>query len=285
MRLQDQDVLTREVLEWKGLHLFNFEQSSCSQKLRIFLDLKGISFVSHPVDLMANENITPFFLGINPRGLVPVLVHDGAVHIESNDILIYLDDLYPSPRLIPDGTAGGIGALLKHENDLHFDLRSLSFRFVFAPSEPPKSADHLATYATGGSGSVGGRKDAGLDKEIDYWRRYSADGGISDEVARTSALRFRTAFDELETRLNTQTFLFGNEMTVVDIAWFIYVDRLTLAGYPFARLHPHLTSWFAMLSEQPPFARERKVSGRLGARIENMRRGRLAQTLEDVVQL
>jgi hypothetical protein len=156
---------------------------------------------------------------------------------------------------------------------------------VFAPPEPPKSADHLATYATGGSGSVGGRKDSGLGKEIDYWRRYSADGGISDDVARTSALRFRTAFDELETRLNTQTFLFGNEMTVVDIAWFIYVDRLTLAGYPFTRLHPRLTSWFAMLSEQPPFAREREVSGRLRAHIVKIQRSHPGRTLEDVARL
>ena len=36
----------------------------------------------------------PWFLGINPRGLVPVLVHDGAVHIESNDIIQYLDKKY-----------------------------------------------------------------------------------------------------------------------------------------------------------------------------------------------
>jgi hypothetical protein len=36
----------------------------------------------HPVDLPGNENMQPWFLGINPRGLVPLLVHDGAVHIE-----------------------------------------------------------------------------------------------------------------------------------------------------------------------------------------------------------
>src|SRR5260221_2672724 len=86
VQLVESDIKTREVLDWKGVHVLHFMGSSCSQKLRVFLNLKGIPWESHHVDLMANENFRPWFLGINPRGLVPVLVHDGAVHIESNDI-------------------------------------------------------------------------------------------------------------------------------------------------------------------------------------------------------
>jgi glutathione S-transferase len=71
------------------------------------------------------------FLGINPRGLVPVLVHDGVVHIESNDIIQYLEQKFPTPKLIPAGHENKIAALLRHEDDLHLDLRTLSFRFVF----------------------------------------------------------------------------------------------------------------------------------------------------------
>lgn len=93
VKLADSDITTREVLDWKGLHVFHFPFSSCSQKLRIFLSLKGAEWESHPIDLMTNENLSEWFLGINPRGLVPVLVHDGAVHIESNDILTYLEEL------------------------------------------------------------------------------------------------------------------------------------------------------------------------------------------------
>jgi len=59
-------------------HVLHYSGSSCSQKLRIFLNLKGIPWESHPIDLPSNENFRPWFLGINPRGLVPVLVHDGA---------------------------------------------------------------------------------------------------------------------------------------------------------------------------------------------------------------
>jgi glutathione S-transferase len=282
MQLLESDIRTREVLGWKGLHLLNAPQSSCSQKLRIFLDEKGIVWESHPVNLGRNENITPWFLGINPRGVVPVLVHDGAVHIESNDILLYLEALYPTPRLIPAGAEGRIEDLLRHEDDLHFDLRNLSFRFVFAPPESPKSEATLATYATAGSGEVGGRKDAGVDAQIDYWRRYRAEGGISDATARASTLRFRAAFAELDTALADHGFLIGDDLTVVDIAWFIYVDRLTYAGYPFARLHPRLSAWFARLSERPAFARERAVSGQLRDHVETVRAAQGDRTLAAV---
>ena len=103
VQLVESDIKTREVLDWKGLHVLHFMGSSCSQKLRVFLNLKGIPWESHHVDLTANENFRPWFLGINPRGLVPVLVHDGAVHIESNDIIAYLEKTFPQPRSFPKG--------------------------------------------------------------------------------------------------------------------------------------------------------------------------------------
>ena len=117
VQLVETDIKTREVLDWKGVHVLHFIGSSCSQKLRVFLNLKGIPWESHPIDLPGNENFKPWFLGINPRGLVPVLVDDGAVHIESNDIIAHLEQKFPVPRLIPAGHENEIAALLKHEDD------------------------------------------------------------------------------------------------------------------------------------------------------------------------
>src|ERR1700738_4011990 len=125
VQLVDSDIRTREVLGWQGVHVLHFVGSSCSQKLRIFLNLKKIPWQSHPIDLPSNENMQPWFLGINPRGLVPVLVHDGAVHIESNDIIQYLEERFPTPRLIPAGYENEVVSLLKHEDALHLHLRTL----------------------------------------------------------------------------------------------------------------------------------------------------------------
>ena len=255
VQLVDSDIKTREVLAWKGVHVLHFMGSSCSQKLRIFLNLKGIKWQSHLVELHTNENFRPWFLGINPRGLVPVLVHDGAVHIESNDIIQYLEKTFPAPRLIPAGHENEVGALLKHEDDLHLDLRTLSFRFVFAPPGPPKPAEALKSYAESGSGTVQGAKDRDKEIQIEFWQR-AAKEGFSDERARASAERFRTEFDAIDKRLARSPYLMGDALNVLDIAWFIYAFRLSLAGYPFRRLHPHVAAWEERLRARPEFAKE-----------------------------
>jgi glutathione S-transferase len=256
VQLADTDIATREVLTWKGVHVFHHPLSSCSQKLRIFLNLKGIEWQSHVVDLQSKQNLSAWYLGINPRGLVPTLVHDGAVHIESNDILVYLEHIFPEPRLIPVGMGDQIKELLRHEDDLHLDLRALSFRFVFAPPGPPKTEEDLRRYANAGSGTVQGKRDAAREEQIAFWQQFITGGGISDDAARQSIGKFHAEFVDLDRRLVDRPYLLGANLTVLDIAWYIYVNRLLLAGYPMTRLHPHLSKWFQRLHERPEFARE-----------------------------
>jgi glutathione S-transferase len=281
VQLVDSDIKTREVLAWKGVHVLHFAGSSCSQKLRVFLNLKKIPWQSHPVDLPGYENMQPWFLGINPRGLVPVLVHDGAVHIESNDIIQYLEKTFPAPRLIPSGHENEVAALLKHEDDLHLDLRTLSFRFVFAPPGPPKPAAALDSYFKNGAGTVQGAKDAEKELQIAFWQR-AAKEGFTDERARESALKFRAEFDALDKALAKRPYLMGDELSVLDIAWFIYEHRLTLAGYPFARLHPHVHVWAEKLRAMPEFAKEVGQLRHSPEQLDSVRRAQAGKTLEMV---
>jgi glutathione S-transferase len=255
VKLANEDIKTREVLDWKGLHVFHFPFSSCSQKLRIFLALKGVEWDSHLIDLMGNENLQEFFLGINPRGLLPVIVHDGDVHIESNDILTYLEGVYPEPRLIPEGSENEVAELLRHEDEMHLDLRALSFRFVFNPPHAPKSEEDLKVYANTGSGTVNGQKDGRVDVEIDFWENI-AEHGITDEVAQAAAAKFRKMFGELDSRLDGKDYVLGDTLSVLDIAWFIYANRLTLAGYPIAKLHPNMGAWYARMEAMPEIEKE-----------------------------
>ena len=255
VQLIDSEIKTREVLGWKGIHVLHYAGSSCSQKLRIFLNLKGIKWESHLIDLSKTENFSPWFLGINPRGLVPVLVHDGAVHIESNDIITYLEKKFPEPRLIPAGREDNVAALLRHEDDLHLDLRTLSFRFVFDRRGPAKSAEALKTYVAHSSGTVGGLPDPEKAHQMEFWNR-TATEGLTDEASRISASKFQAEFDKLDKQLGNAPYLMGDTLTVLDIAWFIYTNRLSLAGYPFARLHPHVAAWHQKLLARPEFAKE-----------------------------
>jgi glutathione S-transferase len=275
VQLVDRDITTREVLGWKGVHVLHYSGSSCSQKLRIFLNLKTIEWTSHLIDLHSNENFRPWFLGINPRGLVPVLVHDGAVHIESNDIIQHLEKMFPSPKLVPAGHENEVAALLRHEDDLHLDLRTLSFRFVFNPPGPPKPAAALESYAMNGAGTVQGAKDREKEIQIEFWQRATKEG-FTDERARASAQKFRAEFDVLEQRLAGAPYLMGEALSVLDIAWFTYAHRLSLAGYPLKRLHPRVYAWKEKLGARPEFAKEIVMPAEAKARIEATHRAHAA---------
>ena len=128
MKLDRSDIKTEEILDWKGIHLFHFSGSACSQKLRIFFNIKKINWNSHVINLIKQEQFSEWFLGINPRGLVPTLVHDGDVHIESNEIMAYLDDVYKDNKLFPIDLIDEINKDLAFEDSLHHDLRRLTFR-------------------------------------------------------------------------------------------------------------------------------------------------------------
>lgn len=253
-RLMEKDIHTREVLDWQGLHLLHFASSACSQKVRIFLNLKGIDWTPHAVNLATQKNFEPWFLGINPRGLVPVLVHDGAVYIESNDILAYLEETFPEPRLIKEGQHREVSVLLREEDDLHLSLRSLTMRFVVPKFLAAKRPAALAVYEED-RGTVGGVPDDHKEIELRFWRDYERQG-VTDAEALAAVTRFRRVYERFDTLLGDQTYLLGDSLGVLDIAWFIYTHRLMHAGYPFAQQHPHVDGWYRGLLARDAFAKE-----------------------------
>ena len=255
VRLLDSEIRTREVLDWTGMHLFHFKPSSCSQKTRIVLNLKGADWQSHEINLPAYENFEPYYLGINPRGLVPTLVWDGEVHIESNDIISLIDSRLPGPQLIPAGMGQRVDELLRHEDDLHLDLRTLTFRYTQPRGREPKSKEALAKYRAGGSETVGGEQDASKPREIAFWEGAARDG-ITDESVKASAARFREALSQLDATLSAQPYALGAALSVVDVAWIVYVNRLSLCSYPVERLHPNVGAWFERLRAHPAIAPE-----------------------------
>ena len=51
-----ENIKTKEILDWQGIHLLHFSGSSCSQKLRIFLNYKGIKWQSHSISIATGQN-------------------------------------------------------------------------------------------------------------------------------------------------------------------------------------------------------------------------------------
>ena len=93
------------------LRLYHWWSSTCSRRVRIGLAAKGLEWESVYVNLRKLEHLEPWYVKLNPNGVVPTLDHDGKIVIESNFILEYLDDVWPAVPLRPAQAApGGRGA-------------------------------------------------------------------------------------------------------------------------------------------------------------------------------
>ena len=82
--------------------LYSFFRSSASYRVRIALSLKQISYETISRHLRKLEHQTSEFLAVNPQGLVPALEHEGRYITQSLAIIEYLDELVPTPPLLPD---------------------------------------------------------------------------------------------------------------------------------------------------------------------------------------
>src|SRR5712692_2618811 len=90
----------RQTWRIKVLELYDHINSVCAQKVRIALMEKHLDFKQHMLTLRGDQN-DPAYLKLNPNGVVPTLVHDGEPIVESGLILYYLDEVFPTPALMP----------------------------------------------------------------------------------------------------------------------------------------------------------------------------------------
>ncbi|XVF23224.1 hypothetical protein REPUB_Repub13aG0018400 [Reevesia pubescens] len=87
--------------EEKKLKLYSHWGSSCSYRIRIALNLKGLVYQYIPVNLFKGEQFSPDFQKLNPIGYVPVLVDGDIIISDSFAIFMYLEDKYPQHPLLP----------------------------------------------------------------------------------------------------------------------------------------------------------------------------------------
>jgi maleylpyruvate isomerase len=90
-----------------GLRLYSYWRSSASHRVRIALQLKGLSYEYVPVHLGAREGeqFSAAYRALNPQSRVPALETPDGILTQSMAILEWLEETHPQPALLP-GTAG-----------------------------------------------------------------------------------------------------------------------------------------------------------------------------------
>lgn len=216
-----------------GLHLWHAPMSSCSQRVRIVIAEVGKTFESHPVDLERGEHATEAYQAIHPKGVVPALVDDGHLIIESIDIIQHVSG---------DGTLmrGVSPEILAKADAAQLDLKLLTFEFLFRGA-PAKSDDVAQAFQRN-------HKNVWLTQ---FYRDFAI--GFDRDRIEQAVARTRDYFDHLDARLNDgRVFLAGDAMTLEDVAWLPNAHRFNLMGWPFA-CTPHLAAWFARMQSRDSY--------------------------------
>jgi maleylpyruvate isomerase len=89
------------------MKLYTFFRSSASYRVRIALNLKGLTVEAVPVHLRrgGGEHLAPAYVAKNPQALLPALEDEGRVLTQSLAIIEYLEERHPEPPLLPKDPA------------------------------------------------------------------------------------------------------------------------------------------------------------------------------------
>lgn len=235
---------TREdIAALTGVHLFHFRQSNCSQRVRLVLEEKGVAWTGHHVNLTADEHLAPEFTALNPKGVVPVLVHDGRTYTESNDIIAYIDATFPASPLVPADPhdAAFVTETLQTSSAVQGALKLLSHEFLFKPVRRMNSKQ-LAEFARS-------HPDPEL---IKFMEDYSSNEGFGDARIRAAAQTMLAALADLDQRLQSRPWLSGNTCGLADISWIVNVHRMMLMRLPISQFTA-LADWYRRILARPSF--------------------------------
>ena len=226
------------------LELYHNNLSVCAQKVRLVLAEKNVPWTSRYVSLAKGEQLTAEFKNLNPRGLVPVLVHDGNTIVESSIICSYLDEVFPDPPLTPKHPLERARMRLwcKLPDDiLHMACATVSFAISFGQQLKKQAGAGLEDR---------------LMKMPDAARRERQraliEKGIEAPLFGDHIKVFEKTAADMEAQLAKTTWLAGDAYSLADAEITPYIeraDRLGLAGLWESR--PRLEDWFARVKARP----------------------------------
>lgn len=227
------------------LELYHAEPVANSMKVLLYMQEKGLDFISHYVDLLRFEQHEPAFVAINPNGQVPVLVHDGRTVTESSIIDEYLEDVFPDRPLRPADphNRARMRTIVKFIDDYALPALSvigwhLMLRRV-ATSIDSDTFDRLIERIP-------------LKEQQDKWRTIAGES-FSQDVLDDCYRKLRVSAERLESWLAEGPWLVGEDYSLADINAYTLAAALPsrVPDAASAQTAPRLHEWLARMNARP----------------------------------
>ena len=229
------------------LELYHNNMSVCAQKVRLVLAEKGIAATEHHLNLRTGDQQEPDYVKLNPKAVVPTLVHDGAVVTESTVIAEYLDEVFPEPPLSPSDAAGRarMRAWAKRPDErIHPACATVSNAIAFRHQWLARGSDELERII-----------QRTPDPERRAWRREILDKGVDSRPFGDAIRAYDKLLADMEKTLGTSPWLAGEAYTLADVGITPYVNRLAMLSLE--RMwsdRPNVGDWYARVRARPNFA-------------------------------
>jgi len=218
--------------------------------VRFALAEKQLRWTGHYVDILNGEQFAPEFLALNPKGVVPVLVHDGAVIVESTVICEYVEESFPENPIYPAHPLerARVREWTKAvDEELHPACSAITY-----------VVSHRHTILRNGAGSfeqflARGAREGTAARTLKWqWIQLGLEApGAADKIKLYDAY-----LHKMEHALGSSDWLVGDRFTMADIAMAPYVNRLAALAmdglWENGRL-PRVAAWFARVRARPTF--------------------------------
>jgi ganglioside-induced differentiation-associated protein 1 len=230
--------------------LYHHGSSACAAKTRFALDEKGLPWESCYVDILRGEQFKPEFLAINPKGVVPVLIHDSAVLRESTVICEYVEESFPERPIYPSSPLerARVRCWTKAvDEELHPACSALTYIVSHRHTILRSGAADFEQFLA--QGATEGRAARALK-----WQWIQE--GLAAPGAAAKICLYDDYLHTMEKALTGSQWLAGDQFSMADIALAPYVNRLAALSMHGMWAHgrlPRLEQWFTRIRDRPAF--------------------------------
>ncbi len=220
-----------------SITLYHSVESTCSQKVRLVMTEKSLEWHEIRLNLRTGDQFEPDYLKLNPKAVVPTLVHDEVVVRESSVINEYLEDAFPEPPLRPAKPAerARMRLLVKaFDDEVHPSIGVLSYAiFLRHQMNELKSPEELAEH---------------FNKVADPMRRErqmrTHEVGLRSPAAPVAIATLARVVAQMEENMTTGPWLAGATYSLADAAAVPYMFRArSLHLDPLWTERPRVSDW------------------------------------------